>query len=144
MVKYRYPLYGGDIMKKLSIFVSILFLIACGQTFNEQHVTFLEDEGWHIKEFVSEEIMPLDVPEEMLANYEASGITFIRAYQGQEVTQFIYNLKEKDTDGDSLKAVLYEIDGEVIGGHGVMSNWIPGLFDLTDQERLISDNMIKQ
>ena len=131
-------------MKKLSIFVLILFLAACGQTFNEQHVTFLEDEGWNVKEFVSEEIMPLDVPEEMLANYEASGITFIRAYQGQEATQFVYNLKEKDTDGDSLKAVLYEVDGEVIGGYGVMSNWIPGLFDLADQERLLSEKMIKQ
>ena len=131
-------------MKKLSIFVLILFLAACVQTLNEQHVTFLEDEGWNVKEFVSEEIMPLDVPEEMLANYEASGITFIRAYQGPEATQFVYNLKEKDTDGDSLKAVLYEVDGEVIGGYGVMSNWIPGLFNLTDQERLLSEKMIKQ
>lgn len=72
------------------------------------------------------------------------GITFIRTYQGQDATQFVYNLKEKDTDGDSLKAVLYEVDGEVIGGYGVMSNWTPGLFDLADQERLTSENMIKQ
>ena len=131
-------------MKKLSIFVLILFLAACSQPFNEQHVTFLEDKGWHIKEFVSEEIISLDVPEEMLANYEANGITFMRAYEGQEATQFVYSLKEKDTDGDSLKAVLYEVDGEVIGEYGVMSNWTPGLFDLADQERLISDNKIKQ
>ena len=74
-------------MKKLSIFVLILFLVACGQTFNEQHVTFLEDASWHIKAFVSEETMPLDVPEELLANYEASGITFIRADQERLISE---------------------------------------------------------
>ena len=120
-------------MKKLFLVVSILVLTACGEQFNEQHVKFLENAGWHVKEFVSEEIITVDLPEEMLANYEASGISFMRDFQGQEVTQFTYLLKEKNTDGDSLKAVLYEMDGEVIGGYGVLQNWDPGMFDLADK-----------
>ena len=131
-------------MKKLFLFISLLLLTACGQQFNEQHVTYLENENWHIKEEVSEKTLVLELPEEMLSNYEASGVSFLRDYQGQEVTRVIYLLEEKDTEGNLLKAVIYEIDGEVIGSYGVLPNWTPGVFGLDDMERLISESLIKE
>lgn len=131
-------------MKKLLLFISLLLLTACGQQFNEQHVTYLENENWHIKEEVSVETLVLELPEEILSNYEASGVSFLRDYLGQEITMIIYYLDEKDTDGNQLKAVIYEIGGEVIGGYGVLPNWTPGVFSLDDKERLISESMISQ
>ena len=135
-------------MKKLRMFltvVGVLFIVACGQeTLNERHKEYLSNKGWEIKESNEIETYTLDIPDEMLRNYEASEITFLSEHLGETVTQYSYELKEKDIEGERLKAVILEVDGEIIGGHGVLPSWDPGLFNLDDKERLINEQMIKQ
>lgn len=80
----------------------------------------------------------------MLSNYEASGITFLEEYIGVEVTEYFYELKEKDVEGKPLEVVLLEVDRDVIGGYGILHSWDPGIFNLDDKERLRSEQMIKK
>ena len=135
-------------MKKIRMFltvVGVLFIVACGQEIlNEQHKEYLANKGWEIKESNDIETYTLDIPDEMLRNYEASEITFLSEYLGEAVTQYSYELKEKDIEGERLKVVILEVDGEIIGGYGVLPSWTPGLFNLDDKERLINEQMIKQ
>ncbi|MER2108561.1 MAG: DUF4830 domain-containing protein [Solibacillus sp.] len=134
-------------LRMLLLFVGILFVSACRQeNLNEQHKVYLSNQGWEIKELTEVETYILDIPGEMLSNYEASGITFLREHLGEEVTQYSYKLKlkEKDIEGKRLKSVILEVDGQIIGGYGVLPSWDPGLFNLDDKERLINEQMIKQ
>lgn len=127
------------------ILVGILFVSACGQeSLNEQHDVYLSNKGWEIKKSIVVETYILDIPDEMLSNYEASGITFLSEYSGEEVTQHSYELKEEDMEGKHLKAVVFEVEGEIIGGYGILPSWEPGVFNLDDKERLINEQMIKQ
>ena len=80
----------------------------------------------------------------MLSNYEASGITFLNEYLGEEITQHSYELKEEDVEGERLKAVILEVKEEIIGGYGILPSWSPGTFNLDDKERLINEQKIKQ
>lgn len=132
---------------ELKIFVMLvvgLLISGCGQeSLNEQHQQYLSIKGWKIKELTEERTYILDIPNELLSNYEASGITFLNEYLGKEVTQFTYELKEKDIEGEDLKAFVYEVDEKVIGGYGVLPSWTPGRFNLDDKERLINEEMIK-
>jgi len=65
-------------MRMFLILVGILFVSACGQeSLNEQHEVYLSNKGWEIKELFEIETYILDIPDEMLSNYEASGITFL-------------------------------------------------------------------
>ncbi|MBS4199152.1 DUF4830 domain-containing protein [Bacillus sp. FJAT-49732] len=126
------------------ILVAILNVSACGQkTLNEEHKVFLFNKGWLIKKSIEVETYILDIPNEMLSNYEASGIAFLSEYLGEEVTQYSYELKEEDVEGKRLKAVVFEAE-EIIGGYGILPSWTPGTFNLDDKERLINDQMIKQ
>ena len=127
------------------ILIGILFVSGCGQeSLNEQHEVYLINKGWEVRDLIEVETYRLDIPDEMLSNYEASGITFLSEYIGEEVTQHFYELKEKDIEGERLKAVLFEVEGEIIGGYGVLPSWVPGTFNLDDKERLIEEQMIKQ
>ncbi|MCM3357174.1 DUF4830 domain-containing protein [Psychrobacillus sp. MER TA 171] len=126
------------------IIVGILFVLGCGQeTVNERHEIYLSEKGWEIKKSLEVETYILDIPDEILNNYEASGITFLRDYKDEEVIQHTYLLKEKDDNGERLQAVIFEVDKEIIGGYGVLRTWEPGIFNLDDQERLIKEQMIK-
>lgn len=119
-----------------SLLIAVLLLTACNQEpVKEQHEQFLNDKGWEIKELSQVETYVLDLPEELLNNFEASRIIFFNDYLGQEVTEYIYELK--------LKAIVLEADGEIIGGYGVLPSWTPGLFNLNEKERLMKENMIK-
>ena len=135
-------------MRKLKLFltvVGLLFLVACGEkTFNEQHKEYLLNKGWEIKESIEVETYTLEIPDEMLLNYEASRITFLREHLGETVTKYSYTLKEKDIEGERLKASIFEVDGEIIGGYGALPSWTPGRFNLDEKERLINEQMIKQ
>ncbi|MCR2822861.1 DUF4830 domain-containing protein [Lederbergia panacisoli] len=132
-------------IRMLLILVGILFVSACSQEYiNEKHKVFLSNKGWRIKEFIEVETFIIDIPNEMLSNYEASGLTFLSEYLGEEVTQYSYELKEKDIEGKRLKAIVYEAEEEIIGGYGILPSWTPGRFNLDDKERLISEQMIKQ
>ena len=127
------------------ILVGLLLISGCGQeSLNEKHELYLSNKGWDIKEPIEIETHILDIPNEMLSNYEASGITFLGEYLGEEVTEHSYELKEKDIEGKHLKAVVYEAEEEIIGGYGVLPSWTPGIFNLDDKERLINEQMIKQ
>lgn len=119
---------------------SLLFISGCGQDRPlELHQQYLENKGWNIKTLVEEKTQILDIPNEILTNYEASGITFLRQYLGKEVTEYTYELKEKDSEGDRLKAVIFEFEGQIIGGYGLLPNWDPGRFNLDDKSALIKD-----
>ena len=132
-------------MRMFLILVGILFVSACGQeSLNEQHEVYLSNKGWEIKESIEIETYIVDIPDEILSNYEASGITFLGKYLGQEVTQHFYELEEEDVKGKPLKAVVFEAEGELIGDYGVLPSWDPGIFNLDDKERLTNEEMIKQ
>jgi hypothetical protein len=127
------------------VLVGILLVTACGQeSFNEQHEAYLSNKGWEIKESIEIETYILDIPDEILSNYEASGITFLSEYLGEEVTQHSYELNEEDLEGKHLKAVIFEAEGKIIGDYGVLPSWDPGIFNLDDKERLIKEQMIQQ
>lgn len=124
--------------------VGILFIPACGQeSLNERHEVYLSEKGWEIKDSIEVETYILDIPDELLSNYEASGITFLSEYLGEEVIRHTYELKEKDDNGERLQAVIFEVYKEIIGGYGVLRTWVPGVFNLDDKERLIKEQMIK-
>jgi hypothetical protein len=132
-------------MRMFLVLVGILFVTACGQeSFNEQHEAYLSIKGWEIKESIEIETYILDIPDEILSNYEASGITFLSEYLGEEVTQHSYELNEEDLEGKRLKAVIFEAEGKIIGDYGVLPSWDPGIFNLDDKERLINEQMIQQ
>ena len=126
------------------ILVGILFVSACGkESINEQHEVYLSNKGWKVKDLIEVETYRLDIPDEILSNYEASGITFLSEYIGTEVTQHSYELKEEDIEGKRLKAEVFETEGEIIGSYGVLPSWDPGVFNLDDKGRLINEQMIK-
>ena len=127
------------------ILVGILFVSACGkESLNEQHEEYFSNKGWKVKDLIEVETYRLDIPDEILINYEASGITFLSDYIGKEVTQHSYELKEEDIEGKRLKAEVFETEGKIIGSYGVLPSWDPGVFNLDDKERLINEQMIKQ
>lgn len=130
-------------MRMLLMLVGILFVSACGEeSLVEQHKVYLSNKGWEIKASIEVETYILDIPNEMLSNYEASGISFLSEHLGEEVTAYSYELKEKDSDGEHLKAVIFEAEKEIIGGYGILPNWAPGTFNLGDKERLISEKKL--
>ena len=132
-------------IRMFSVLAGVLLVSACGQeNFNEQHGEYLSNKGWEIKESIEVESYELDIPNEMLSNYEASGITFMTEYLGEEVKVHSYELKEKDIEGNRLKAVVFEVEEEIVGGYGVLPSWTPGTFNLDDKERLIIEQKIKQ
>ncbi|MFJ7736464.1 DUF4830 domain-containing protein [Lysinibacillus sp. NPDC097287] len=132
-------------MRMFLVLVGVLLVTACGQeNLNEQHDEYLSNKGWEIKESIEVETYILDIPNEMLSNFEGSGITFMREYLGEEITEHVYKLKEKDIEGDCLKAVVFEVEEEIIGGYGILPDWTPGTFNLDDKERLIKEHFIKQ
>ena len=132
-------------MRLFLILVGLLFVSACGQeSLDEQHAVYLSNKGWEIEESIKVDTYIVDIPDEMLMNYEASEITFLSEYLGEEVTQHSYQLKEEDVEGERLEAVVFEAEGEIIGGYGVFPSWDPGIFNLEDKERLINEQMIKQ
>lgn len=53
-----------------------------------------------------------------------------------------YVLREKQTRGGKVFATVTEYDGEILRGGGNLEDWTPGVFDLTDKERLIKDGII--
>lgn len=130
--------------KATALLIGLLLISGCSQeSLDEQHELYLSYKGWEIKKFVEANTYTLEIPKEMLSNYEASGITFLEEYRGVEVTEYSYELKEKDVEGNSLEAIIFEEDGDIIGGFGILPNWSPGRFHLDDKERLREEHLIK-
>ena len=124
--------------KALAMLVMLLMISGCEiESLNKQHELYLSNKGWEIKELLEVDTYQLEIVDEVLSNYEASGITFLEEYIGLEVTEYFYGLREKDVKGKPLEAVLYEVDGDIIGGYGILPSWEPGTFNLDDKVRLI-------
>ncbi|MEK3977744.1 DUF4830 domain-containing protein [Psychrobacillus sp. FSL K6-2836] len=132
-------------MKVYAMLVGLMLNSGCSQeSLDEQHELYLSNKGWEIKELLEVETYQLEIPDEMLSNYEASGITFLEEYIGGEVTEYFYELREKDVEGKPLEAILFEEHGDIIGGYGILPSWEPGRFNLDDKERLRKEHMIKK
>ncbi|MBS4217484.1 DUF4830 domain-containing protein [Bacillus sp. FJAT-49711] len=135
-----------NIRKFIMIVVGILIISGCGQkSLNERHQQYLTNKGWKIKGIIEVETFILEeTPDELLSGFEANSITIFNEYLGKEVTQYIYELKEKDIEGKRLNAIIYEEKEKIIGGHGLLPSWTLGLFNLDDKQRLINEGKIKQ
>lgn len=121
-----------------------MLISGCGQeNLNKPHKQYLSDKGWEIKKAIEAETYTLEIPNEILGNYEASGITFFDEYLGETVTEYTYELKEQDAGGKRLKAIIFESENEIIGGYGVLPSWTPGRFNLDEKQRLLEEKMIK-
>lgn len=126
------------------LLVGLLLITGCNKaSLDPQHEQYLLNKGWTINEAVEVKTYILNIPNEMLPNYEASGVYFLGEYIGEEVTAYTYELKEKDEDGNNLLTVLFEVDEEIIGGYGNLPSWTPGMFSLDDKSRLIREQLIK-
>lgn len=119
-----------------------LFLIGCADI-KEEHEEYLSSRGWEIKKIGETNTYTLELAEEILEGLDASGIHFMRKYNGKEVTNYEYTLKQKATDGQRLMAYIYEYKGEIIGGSGYLPTHVPGGFNLDDKERLVQKELIK-
>lgn len=130
--------------KLIFFLLALLVLTGCNNSnINEAHKAYLTKYDWHVKKQVEIEDVEFDYAEEQLANYRVNNLTFFDDYAGQKVRRTIYELEEKDMEREHLKAVLYEIDGNVIGGHGIVPSWTPGVFHLNDKNRLLNEKMIQ-
>ncbi|MFE7064055.1 hypothetical protein ACFVAD_18135 [Sutcliffiella sp. NPDC057660] len=45
-------------------------------------------------------------------------------------------------DGNNMYISIYEVEGIIIGGHGHLHGWSPGIFSLEDKERLRSEGIL--
>lgn len=124
-----------------------LFLASCSSTADKEitkkHEEYLSASGWHVKSKSSEEIKTTHYHPESLESLKIAGLD-LEPYRGKEVKMTTYLLKEKQTNGDKMSASIYEMDNEIIGGHGILENWSPGLFSLDDRERLIEEDIMQQ
>ena len=107
-------------------------------TISKSHQDYLLQYDWHIQS-------PCSIRKEVVDYYPEhistllSGELNLEPYnkKGKEATITTYTLKEEQQNGDKLSAAIYEIDGKLIGGYGVLENWEPGIFSLDEKIRLI-------
>lgn len=128
----------------LFLIAGILLVSGCALDLKKEHEKYLSYKGWELKDLVEVESYILDIPAEMIRNYEASGVTFLNSYTGEVVSAYTYNLQEKDDNGERLKAVLFEVEEEIIGGYGILPSWTPGIFSLDEKDRLIEEQLIQE
>lgn len=125
-------------MKKLLILIGLtLTLVGCSEKVNEAHEAFLNDAGWTIESFGEEEAYIIEVPEDLMENYHAANVHFLDGYNGKDVEITQYTVKESEKDGKNLIIMIYEVEGEIIGGIGRLPSWTPGIFNALDKEKLI-------
>ncbi|MGD6831123.1 DUF4830 domain-containing protein [Sutcliffiella halmapala] len=138
---------------------SLLILVGClflfgglffEGNFPEEHKEYLDSFGWHIRAMENENIINLnDYLPETLQMYKEAGLD-LEEYKNKEVKVTRYLLKEKQRkgenasifDGNNMYIFIYEVDGNIIGGHGHLEDWSPGIFSLEDKERLRSDGIL--
>jgi hypothetical protein len=132
-------------MKKLFfVLLGMIMLFGCSKSdITEAHQEYLNDFGWTIKKEENEEVRVLNYYPEYLQTLKIAGLD-LEAYQGDEATITTYLLKEKQTTGDKMRVIIYEVDGEIIGGHGSLENWAPGAFSLDDKERLLEEGILSK
>ena len=79
---------------------------------------------------------------EQIDNYLIAGMDF-SPYQGKDAVITTYLLKDKQENGDEMRVEVYEVEGEIIGGFGILEGWDPGLFSMDDRERLVRDEIMR-
>ncbi|WP_404356538.1 DUF4830 domain-containing protein [Cytobacillus firmus] len=127
------------------LFLTIsLILAGCSSDVKKEiakkHEEYLSSSGWHVESKTSDEIKTINYYPESLESLKIAGLD-LEPYQGKEVKIITYLLKEGQTNGDKMSASIYEMDNEIIGGHGILENWSPGLFSLEDRKRLIEEGI---
>lgn len=132
-------------MKKILLVFILLLAAGCSKEaeIRNEHERYLLTFDWHIKSSIEQKEVMLDYNSEYLESLEIAGLD-LEPYKGREAIATSYLLKERQINGDKLTAVIYEIDGEIIGGHGILDNWSPGLFELEGKERLIKEKILKK
>ncbi|MBW3110316.1 DUF4830 domain-containing protein [Bacillus sp. MCCB 382] len=130
------------------IFAMVLLLYGCNpintskEDVDEEQIDYISSFDWMVDSKIGEESVTLHHGPEHIEKLKAAGIDF-SPYQGKDATITTYQLKEKQTTGDDLELVIYEVDDKIIGGYGVLEGWDPGLFSLNDKERLVKDDIIR-
>ncbi|WP_417897670.1 DUF4830 domain-containing protein [Bacillus haimaensis] len=140
-------------------FFSLLILIGCMFLFGglfyegdfpEEHKKYLDSYGWHIRAMENGEMINLnDYLPETLQMYKEVGLD-LEEYKNKEVKVTRYLLKEKQRkgenasifDGNNMYISIFEVEGIIIGGHGHLEDWSPGIFSLEDKERLRSEGIL--
>ncbi|WP_175989302.1 DUF4830 domain-containing protein [Bacillus sp. Marseille-Q1617] len=111
-----------------------ILLTACGDEIPDEHEEFIEENGWNIQSQDAKDTLVVDDIEPMNAmNMRKAGFD-ISLYEGKEITVTHYDLKEKFNGEHDLQAAIYELNGEIIGGVGVVEGATPGIVSL-DQEK---------
>lgn len=105
---------------------------------SKSHQDYLLQYDWHIQSLCSIRKEVVDYYPEHISTLQ-SGELNLEPYNktGKAATITTYTLKEEQQNGDKLSAAIYEIDGNLIGGYGVLENWEPGIFSLDEKMRLI-------
>ena len=114
-------------------------------TISKSHEEYLLQYGWHIKSKCNTSTEIVNYYPEQIETLQTGGFN-LESYnnKGIEATITSYRLIEKQQNGDTLSATIYEIDGNLVGGYGRLENWTPGIFSLDDKERLIDEGIIKK
>lgn len=133
-------------MKVRLIGLWLIFVLAgCGgadKDIKESHQTYLSSFGWTIDSKGEETTEILRHAPEQIDNLKATGMDF-SPYQEKEAFITTYLLKDEQKHGDDMWVKVYEIDGQIIGGYGILEGWDPGLFSIDDKERLVEDGIVR-
>ncbi|WP_179884901.1 DUF4830 domain-containing protein [Bacillus sp. AFS015802] len=133
---------------KLSMIVFIILLTGCTpdtdseEDIKESHQNYISSFDWSIDSKISAVSETLHQRPELIDSLKAAEFD-LGPVQGEEAVITTYLLNEKQTNGDDLRVSVYEVDGEIIGGYGVLENWVPGVFSLDSKEQLVSDGIVR-
>ena len=87
------------------------------ETISKSHEKYLLQYGWHIKSKRSTCKKVVDYYPEVISTLQSGGLNLEPYNQkGIEAIITIYTLKEKQQNGDTLLATIYEINGLLVGG----------------------------
>ena len=111
---------------------------------SKSHQEYLLQHGWHIKSSCGAIKQVIEYYPERIQSLQSAGLN-LEPYnhKGIEANIITYLLKEKQQTGDKLTATIVEIDGELVGGYGGLENWIPGIFNLSEKNRLVEEGIIE-
>lgn len=110
---------------------------------SEEQRQYLLTYGWNINYKHNEETSTLNYYPERIESLNTAWSDF-EPYNGNEVKVTSYILVEKQKNADKKFANIYEVEGKIIGGVGVMENGSVGHFSLDSKRRLIDDEIINK
>ncbi|MFC0187146.1 DUF4830 domain-containing protein [Fictibacillus aquaticus] len=112
-------------------------------TMNEQpednHAFYLKKFGWHAVSKIGENGELIAHGES--AGFRAAGLNY-DTYKNKMLKAHTYSLKEKQKNGNSIKATLYEYNNRIIGGYCALEGWTPGAVPLDSKKRLTEEGVL--